>query len=250
MIKKNQIFFFLLLLFSLFFYANSFVLPVHAETEPLLTSDIIAAAECKDGCSISVFMKVVIQAAKIILGLVGSLTLLMFVYGGFMLLVSAGNTERIQKGKDILLGSIVGLLIVFGSYIFINFVINDLLGAQGDFKFTGSSSIETSTQSAVVGVRQCPNRDETCIQPNEKCFYMDGHIEILGTRTGYCGVGHCCKLPELTSLTCRQRSGSCGVVTCTNNQENLGKLDCPNNSVGMAGVCCRNKPETGNQGNE
>src|SRR6056297_1703609 len=36
-----------------------------------------------------------VQVSNIILGIVGSLALLMFIYGGFMFLISSGNSEKV-----------------------------------------------------------------------------------------------------------------------------------------------------------
>ena len=63
------------------------------------------------------------------LGVVGSLALLMFVYGGFMWMLAAGNSERVEKGKNILFWATVGLVVIFTSYVIVHFVIFELVGA-------------------------------------------------------------------------------------------------------------------------
>lgn len=65
------------------------------------------------------------------LGVVGSLALLMFVYGGFTWMLAAGNSERVEKGKRILFWATVGLVVIFTSYIIVHFVIFELVGAPG-----------------------------------------------------------------------------------------------------------------------
>lgn len=55
----------------------------------------------------------VIDAA---LGVVGSLALLMFVFGGITWMTSAGSAEKVKKGRDILVWSVIGLVIVFSAY--------------------------------------------------------------------------------------------------------------------------------------
>ncbi|MCF7820278.1 MAG: pilin [Candidatus Pacebacteria bacterium] len=64
-----------------------------------------------------------------ILGVVGSLTLLMFVYGGITWMTSSGAPEKVKKGKDILVWSVIGLAIIFFSYAMVNFVIFDIINA-------------------------------------------------------------------------------------------------------------------------
>lgn len=66
---------------------------------------------------------------KALLGIVGTLSLLMFMIGGFWWLTSAGNEERIKKGKDTLTWAILGLAITFGGYAILRFVISALIGA-------------------------------------------------------------------------------------------------------------------------
>lgn len=51
-----------------------------------------------------------------VLGVVGSLALLMFVFGGITWMTSSGNKEKIQKGRDIIVWAAIGLVIVFSAY--------------------------------------------------------------------------------------------------------------------------------------
>lgn len=50
--------------------------------------------------------------AQLILGVAGGLTLLMFVYGGFLLLTSAGEEGKVTKGRDVLKAALIGLAII------------------------------------------------------------------------------------------------------------------------------------------
>ncbi len=61
---------------------------------------------------------------KAVLGIVGSLALLAFVYGGFVLMLSSGNSEQVQKGKNILIWASVGLVVIFVSYAAVKFIID------------------------------------------------------------------------------------------------------------------------------
>lgn len=64
-----------------------------------------------------------------VLGLVGSLALLMFVYGGLTWMTSSGSQEKVKKGKDIITWSALGLVIVFGAYGITRFIINITTGS-------------------------------------------------------------------------------------------------------------------------
>ncbi len=74
-----------------------------------------------------------INFGKMTLGIVGSAALVFFVYGGVMMILSMGNSERVKKGKDILVASIIGIVIAFSAYALINFVL-DVLNVSTDFR--------------------------------------------------------------------------------------------------------------------
>lgn len=57
-----------------------------------------------------------------VMGVVGSLALAMFIYGGFTWMLAAGNDQRVQKGKDILLWATIGLIVIFSSYALVRLV--------------------------------------------------------------------------------------------------------------------------------
>ena len=77
---------------------------------------------------LSDFTVLMINVATWILGISGSLALLAFIVGGLMFLTSAGNKERVEQAKKILSGAVIGLAIVFFSYIIINFILSTVFG--------------------------------------------------------------------------------------------------------------------------
>ena len=67
------------------------------------------------------------RGIKTLLLLIGSLSLVFSIYGGFLWLTSGGNTERIQQGKDTLMWAILGVVVALFSYVILNFILNALL---------------------------------------------------------------------------------------------------------------------------
>lgn len=61
-----------------------------------------------------------------VLGIVGSLALAMFIYGGFTWMLSGGNSQAIDRGKNILIWAAVGLVVIFISYALISFIITTI----------------------------------------------------------------------------------------------------------------------------
>ena len=60
---------------------------------------------------------------KVLLGLSGSVALLMFVWGGFQYLWSAGDPGKVSKGKEIIKNAVLGLFLVFFAYSIVSAVI-------------------------------------------------------------------------------------------------------------------------------
>jgi len=63
-----------------------------------------------------------------VLGFVGTIALVLFIYGGFTWMLSAGAPAKVTKGKDIIVWSIIGLFVVFTAYILVRFVIQGVTG--------------------------------------------------------------------------------------------------------------------------
>ncbi len=82
-------------------------------------------------------LQLAIGFSQWLLGIVGSLALAMFVYAGFTMLISAGNPQKVTAAKNTLIASVVGLAIVFASFILIRF----LLGVFG-IEWTGTTIIK------------------------------------------------------------------------------------------------------------
>lgn len=61
------------------------------------------------------------------LGVVGSIALVMFIYGGFRWLTSAGSKDGVTAGKETIIWATFGLVIIFTSYAIVNFILKDVL---------------------------------------------------------------------------------------------------------------------------
>ena len=61
-----------------------------------------------------------------ILGLVGVVLLIMFVYGGVLYATSAGNEDKVETGKKVMLYAIIGVVIIALSFALSRYVIDAL----------------------------------------------------------------------------------------------------------------------------
>ncbi len=72
------------------------------------------------------FNVIIGKLIKAALGIVGSLTLVVFMYGGFQWLTSRGNSDQIRAGLDAMLYAAVGIFIIFSSYAILTTIFNGL----------------------------------------------------------------------------------------------------------------------------
>lgn len=92
-------------------------------------------------CSLTDLIRLGTNIFQFVLGIVGSLALLAFVYGGILFLFSGGNTDMIEKGKSTLKGATIGLIIVFISYTIVYFAAQALgMGQPGNIFESGAFS--------------------------------------------------------------------------------------------------------------
>jgi len=54
---------------------------------------------------------------------VGTLATVMFIYAGYLYMTSQGNQDQISQAKDIIVGVIAGILLLFTAWILLNQVI-------------------------------------------------------------------------------------------------------------------------------
>lgn len=63
------------------------------------------------------------RALQVLLGFAGVLGLIFFIYGGVMVLFSGGNPDKVKQGYKSLAWALIGLAVVFGSFLILNTVI-------------------------------------------------------------------------------------------------------------------------------
>ncbi len=70
---------------------------------------------------------VINNASNILVGLIGTFTVLMFVYAGFMYITARGDTEKVQKAHAAMRYAAFGLIIGVLAFTLVNTVINYFL---------------------------------------------------------------------------------------------------------------------------
>jgi len=95
------------------------------------------------------FVVLVINAARWVMGIIGILSLIMFIYGGITFLISAGSSETVSRATKIITAAVIGLIIVFSSFLIIKFV----LGTMG-LEWDGSMKLKATTTPSNISTNQ------------------------------------------------------------------------------------------------
>ena len=78
---------------------------------------------CRD---VNNLVELIIRWASGFFAILGTFAFVFFVYGGFTILLSAGNPEKVKKGQQTLVAAVVGLFIAFSAYLAIDFMLDAL----------------------------------------------------------------------------------------------------------------------------
>lgn len=66
------------------------------------------------------------KAINILMAFIGSITLLLYVFSGFLWMTASGNSEQVDKAKRILIWTTLGVAVMLFSYILVNLIFNSI----------------------------------------------------------------------------------------------------------------------------
>lgn len=111
---------------------------VYGATGDTLSSKIIP--ECLLGSTVNtacdnvnVFIWLAINIGFYLFSFIGALALLMFVYGGFILILSQGNPQKVTQGKNAMVAAVVGMVIAFSAYALVTFL-SKTIGVKSEYR--------------------------------------------------------------------------------------------------------------------
>lgn len=93
----------------------------------LMLPKLSLGAELQDPLKGRDVTTLVADIIQYVLGFVGVIALVMFIYGGILWMTSGGSQDRIKKGKDTLVWAVLGLAFIFFSYAVLDFVFKAFL---------------------------------------------------------------------------------------------------------------------------
>ncbi|MDD5340932.1 MAG: hypothetical protein PHC97_00670 [Patescibacteria group bacterium] len=121
--KKTKIIIVLLASLSALLLSAKFAL---AQSNGILLPACVSTGDC----SLCDIIQTVINIGRFVIGIIGSIIFIYFVYGGIYMLASHGNPAMVSKGKNILVNSVIGLTIVILAYTIVNFAVLAATGGQ------------------------------------------------------------------------------------------------------------------------
>ncbi|MCL5433018.1 MAG: pilin [Patescibacteria group bacterium] len=65
------------------------------------------------------------------LGLIGGVSLLFIIYGGYLIMTSRGNPSQLNEGKSFIFYAIIGLVLAIFGFAFIQLLAADILQIPG-----------------------------------------------------------------------------------------------------------------------
>jgi len=126
--QYKKIIYSLLLISCCFLFFTQTVQPALAIDLPTIVPECAASGDC----TLDDFIQVFVNISELILGLVGAVALMFFVYGGVVLLTSGGNSDKIKKGQEILKQTVIALIIILGAWLIIRFV-QEMIGLKSTY---------------------------------------------------------------------------------------------------------------------
>ncbi len=167
--KNKKLFLSFVFLFS-FLLAPYFVHAAEPSAEPFLDKITNAACMEKGDCTLTDIEEGFVELTKLLIGAIGALALVYFIWGGMQWLTSYGNQQKIQKGRDIMLQTVIALIIAFMSYILVEFFVNDLLQGKQCIQFDNATGqctqykaaveLDSSSENSTNNSASCANKAE------------------------------------------------------------------------------------------
>jgi uncharacterized membrane protein YagU involved in acid resistance len=125
--KKQLLSFLIFILIILGFTSNIISKPLEVQAAPIISAETLGTPCYENGdCSLNDFIKIIKASYTTVFGFIGSIALIMFIVGGLMFLISGGNQEKVASAKKLMISAVIGLLIVFASYLIIDFVLRTI----------------------------------------------------------------------------------------------------------------------------
>lgn len=122
-------------------------IPLALLASPVFAQGVLPTCTKNGSCSADEIITLINNIVQWGVGISGALALLMFVIGGVFMLFSAGSQSRVERGKDIVIGTTISLIYILGSWLIINFTLEAL---SSEYRLSGDYQ-NTTSQNNIAG---------------------------------------------------------------------------------------------------
>lgn len=195
------------------------------------------------------------------IGIAGILAAIMLMAGGIIWLTSAGSSEKVSQAKNLLSGSIIGLVILFGSWIMlrtinpalVDFRIQDIVGIEPSYISDGKDgiidSLKTLPEDTEIKVKcLAGNYSQTCVDTKPPSIELDVSIcmeekpeEWANANCTGSQIRHCCAVSKTTDEEldkfCKDKTNGtpCKITVTDVSNEGI----CKNKNCEGGNICCQ-----------
>jgi hypothetical protein len=139
------------------------------------------------------------NAARWLFGIVGSIALLVFMWGGFTWMTSMGDSGKVKKGKDMMVGAVIGIVIMFAAQALVNFAVS-AIAPRAVGSSCGDNKIYADRDGRIECLTECEVQHETwsCRLVRTVTGETEEERQTQATAAG-CEIGLC---PGAANIVC------------------------------------------------
>lgn len=134
---------------------------------------------------------------KALLGLTGMIFFALLIYGGVLYMISAGEADKVKKGKNALKSAIIGMVIIIAGYTITFFISQTIEQKTGQGVVPGfNEKCEDSTDMNYYSLDCCEYRYQVYTSTSAQCCsqssFFSNHADACGgTQQTYARCGEC-----------------------------------------------------------
>ena len=70
-----------------------------------------------------------LSLVKLLMTFLGIIAVVIILYGGFLWMTAAGNEDKVDQSKKLILAAVIGLIVILSAYLIIEFVVTNVSNA-------------------------------------------------------------------------------------------------------------------------
>lgn len=99
---------------------------VFAESVPCSSGDLVCLDNPLNTENIPTLIGLALRG---LFAIIGTIALIIFIYGGALWMTAFGEEAKVKRGWDTMIWGALGLVVIFGSYVAVDFVLKAILGS-------------------------------------------------------------------------------------------------------------------------